>query len=577
MYLERKKIGEILVESGSMTPAEVNLVLARMASSGERFGTAAIREGIISDDLLAQALASQFHLDYLNLDGFIPDGELLASLPAGLPLRHNFLPVRREEGALVIAVADPTDAAHLDDLELVLNTRLILQVAAQSRILRFLEKGEEGSKRVLREVSEDFKLQLVKETEKGEEVLSIEKLTADTSPIIRLIDSTLFDALNKRASDIHIESSQGGVVIKYRVDGVLFRATEPLDGRFQSPIISRIKVMSELDISERRIPQDGRFKVRMGDKSIDFRVSIMPSIFGEDAVIRILDKESIAADLKGLTLEALGISERERERIRRKIREPYGMVLVTGPTGSGKTTTLYAALSEINNEEEKIITIEDPVEYQLKGVVQIPVNEKKGLTFARGLRSILRHDPDKIMVGEIRDPETAQIAVQSALTGHLVFTTVHANNVFDVLGRFLHMGIDPYNFVSCLNCVAAQRLVRKNCVHCRQPVQYDRQTLEESGLSFEQYRDYTFYEGVGCSECHGTGYHGRSAIVELLEVNDHLRELIVNKVAVTQLKQAARDYGTLFLRESALEKLLAGTTSLREINRVTFIEKVGQE
>ncbi len=312
----------------------------------------------------------------------------------------------------------------------------------RGKIVRLLERAE-GSKRVLKEVSEDFKLQLVKETDKGEEVLSIEKLTADTSPVIRLIDSTLFDALKKRASDIHIESSQNGVLIKYRIDGVLYRATEPLDSRFQGPIISRLKVMSELDISERRIPQDGRFKVRMGGKSIDFRVSIMPSSYGEDAVIRILDKESIAADLKGLTLEALGFTERESGRLRRMIREPYGMILVTGPTGSGKTTTLYAALSEINSEEEKIITIEDPVEYQVRGVVQIPVNEKKGLTFARGLRSILRHDPDKIMVGEIRDPETAQIAVQSALTGHLVFTTVHANNVFDVLGRFLHMGLDP--------------------------------------------------------------------------------------------------------------------------------------
>jgi type IV pilus assembly protein PilB len=574
MNFERKKIGEILVETGAITPAEVNLVLQKMADSGERFGTAAVREGLISDDLLAQVLARQFHLDYLNLDGYISDPELLASLPVGLPLRHKFLPVRREEGGLVIAVADPTDVAHLDDLELSLDTRLILQVAAQSKIVRLLEKGEEGSKRVLREVSEDFKLQLVKETEKGEEVLSIEKLTADTSPIIRLIDSTLFDALNKRASDIHIESSQGGVVIKYRVDGVLFRATEPLDGRFQSPIISRIKVMSELDISERRIPQDGRFKVRLGDKSIDFRVSIMPSIFGEDAVIRILDKESIAADLKGLTLEALGISERERERIRRKIREPYGMVLVTGPTGSGKTTTLYAALSEINNEEEKIITIEDPVEYQLKGVVQIPVNEKKGLTFARGLRSILRHDPDKIMVGEIRDPETAQIAVQSALTGHLVFTTVHANNVFDVLGRFLHMGIDPYNFVSCLNCVAAQRLVRRICPHCKEKVRYDRQTLEESGLNFERYRDFDFHEGSGCEECHGLGYHGRSAIVELLDLNDELRELIVNKAPVTRLKKAAREAGTIFLREAALEKVFEGVSTLKEINRVTFVEQV---
>ncbi|MGK2945411.1 MAG: GspE/PulE family protein, partial [Desulfuromonadales bacterium] len=332
---------------------------------------------------------------------------------------------------------------------------------------------------------------------------------------------------------------------------------------------------SELDISERRIPQDGRFKVRMGSKSIDFRVSIMPSIFGEDAVIRILDKESIAKDLHGLTLDVLGIEGHELARFRRMIREPYGMVLVTGPTGSGKTTTLYAALTEIYNEQEKIITIEDPVEYQLKGVVQIPVNEKKGLTFARGLRSILRHDPDKIMVGEIRDPETAQIAVQSALTGHLVFTTVHANNVFDVLGRFLHMGIDAYNFVSCLNCVAAQRLVRKICIHCKRPVTYERQAFEESGLDYDQLKGHAFYEGAGCRECNGQGYHGRTAIFELLDLNDDLRDLIISKASVSRLKEAARAAGTAFLRDSAVEKLLKGETTLDEINRVTFVELAG--
>jgi type IV pilus assembly protein PilB len=573
MNFERKKIGEILVEMGAITPAEVNLILNRMTVVGRRFGETGISEGLFKEDTLAQGLARQFQLEYLDLDQFSLDPELMTSLPSGLPIRFNFIPVRKEEGSLVIAIADPTDVTALDNLELLLDTPLILQVAARGKITRLNEKGE-GSKRVLKEVSEDFKLQLVKETEKGEEVLSIEKLTADTSPIIRLIDSTLFDALNKRASDIHIETNLEGVIIKYRVDGVLFRATEPLDLRFQSPIISRIKVMSELDISERRIPQDGRFKVRMGGKSIDFRVSIMPSSFGEDAVIRVLDKESIASDLKGLTLEVLGFTEREQVRFRRMIREPYGMILVTGPTGSGKTTTLYAALSEINNEEEKVITIEDPVEYQVKGVVQIPVNEKKGLTFARGLRSILRHDPDKIMVGEIRDPETAQIAVQSALTGHLVFTTVHANNVFDVLGRFLHMGIDPYNFVSCLNCVAAQRLVRKICPHCKQEVRFDRETLEDSGLSYQKYKDFPFYTGAGCKECHGMGYLGRSAIVELLDLNDEIRELIVNKSPVSKLKAAAREAGTVFLREAALEKVFNGTTSLREINRVTFVEEV---
>ena len=575
MNFERKRIGEILVEFGVITPAEVALVLEHAAANGGRFGEVGLSLGLFDEDVLAQGLARRFQLEYVDLDNFTLDPELIASLPVGLPLRYNFLPIRREDLGLKIAVADPTDLNTLDELELMLGLPLVLGLAAKGKIARLLERAE-GSKRVLKEVSEDFKLQLVKETDKGEEVLSIEKMTADTSPVIRLIDSTLFDALKKRASDIHIESSHDGVIVKYRIDGVLYRATEPLDSRFQAPIISRIKVMSELDISERRIPQDGRFKVRLGGKSIDFRVSIMPSSFGEDAVIRILDKESIAADLKGLTLEALGFAERERVRLRRMVREPYGMILVTGPTGSGKTTTLYAALSEINSEEEKIITIEDPVEYQVRGVVQIPVNERKGLTFARGLRSILRHDPDKIMVGEIRDPETAQIAVQSALTGHLVFTTVHANNVFDVLGRFLHMGLDPYNFVSCLNCVLAQRLVRKICPSCTRPVRYERQFLEESGLDWNQYGDFQFFEGAGCPECHGLGYFGRSAIIELLDLNDSLRELIVGRAPVSQLKAAASRAGTVFLRQAALEKVFLGQTTLKEINRVTFVEQ-GEE
>ena len=572
MVFERRKIGEILVELGAMAPAEVRLTLERQAQApNQRFGEVAVAEGFLDDLVLAQALAQQFGLDFIDLANYVPDQELIETLPSDVSFRYAFIPLQHSEDGLEIAIADPTNVAGLDNLEMVLDKALTCKVASKSQIAQLLERGQ-GAKQVLQEVSEDFKLQLVKETDKGEEVLSIEKLTDDSSPIIRLIDSTLFDALQKRASDIHIESSMEGVLVKYRVDGVLFRATEPLDGRFQGPIISRIKVMSDLDISERRIPQDGRFKVRMGGKSIDFRVSIMPSIFGEDAVIRILDKESIAKDLHGLTLDVLGIEDRELVRFRRLIREPYGMVLVTGPTGSGKTTTLYAALTEIFNEQEKIITIEDPVEYQLKGVVQIPVNEKKGLTFARGLRSILRHDPDKIMVGEIRDSETAQIAVQSALTGHLVFTTVHANNVFDVLGRFLHMGIDPYNFVSCLNCVAAQRLVRKICVHCKQPVSYSRQELEESGLDYNKFKGHTFYEGAGCRECNGQGYHGRSAIVELLDIDDEMRDLIVNKVSVSRLKEAARASGTFFLRDAAVNKLVAGLTTLPEINRVTFAE-----
>jgi len=567
----RKKIGEILLEKGELTQDQLQYVIAKRKTVIERFGEICVTDGLATEEAVSRALAEQFGFEFVDLQGFKIDEAILSAFPPEIVYRHNFVPLAQEDETLIIAISDPTDVINLDELEILLNRPLKIRVATKSQIILILKRGE-GTSRVLREVSEDFMLQLVTETEKGDEILSVEKITADTSPIIKLVNSTILDALTRRASDIHIETAQEGVIIKYRIDGVLYKATEPIDLHFQGPIISRLKVMSELDISERRIPQDGRFKIKISDKSIDFRVSIMPSAFGEDAVIRILDKESIANDLKGLTLDVLGISEREIKRLRKMISEPYGMVLVTGPTGSGKTTTLYAALSEIFTGEEKIITIEDPVEYLLRGIVQIPVNEKKGLTFARGLRSILRHDPDKIMVGEIRDPETAQIAVQSALTGHLVFTTVHANNAFDVLGRFIHMGIDPYNFVSCLNCVMAQRLVRKLCNKCKKPITPSDEALRESGIDPDKCRDATFFDPNGCNDCNGTGYRGRSAIVELLDLNDTIRELIISKASVTLLKKAAREEGTIFLRESAVEKVLAGETSLREINRVTFVE-----
>lgn len=567
----RRKIGEILLERGDLTLGQIAYIIEKQKTDLLRFGEICLKDGMISENVLYSALAEQFSLEYIDLSTFRLDENILSMFPADIIYRYSFIPVEMQGDSLVIAVSDPLDVMRLDELELLLDRPLLIKLAAPSHIHQILKKGD-GTSRVLKEVSEDFMLQLVTETEKGEEVLSVEAISADTSPIIKLLNSTIMDALSRRASDIHIETAMEGVVIKYRIDGVLYKATDIIDMHFQGPIISRLKVMSELDISERRIPQDGRFKLRINNKSIDFRVSIMPSAFGEDAVIRILDKESIASDLKGLTLNVLGMSDREMRRFRKMIREPYGMVLVTGPTGSGKTTTLYAALTEIHSGEEKIITIEDPVEYLLKGIVQIPVNEKKGLTFARGLRSILRHDPDKIMVGEIRDPETAQIAVQSALTGHLVFTTVHANNVFDVIGRFIHMGIDPYNFVSCLNCVMAQRLVRKVCPKCKQPVTYSDDFLRESAINPDDCRSVTFYEAKGCDDCNGTGYRGRSAIVELLDLTDELRELIVSKSPAAVLKKAAREAGTLFLRESAVEKVFAGETTIKEINRVTFVE-----
>jgi type II secretory ATPase GspE/PulE/Tfp pilus assembly ATPase PilB-like protein len=524
------------------------------------------------EEAAARALASRYRLEYVDVSSFAPDPEILQSVPVELMFRYNFLPYRREGLRLVLVMADPTDIPVVDELSLLLQTTIQPAVGTPSAIQEALKRSQ-GTQRVLEEASESFKIQLVRGDDESD-VLSIDKIQADTSPIIRLVDSTLFDALNRRASDIHIETRDDAVVIKYRIDGVLQPAMKPIAREHHSTIISRIKVMAELDIAEKRVPQDGRFRVRMRGRSVDFRVSIMPSVHGEDAVIRILDKESLSKQFASLRLDVLGFDDKELARFRRFIREPYGMVLVTGPTGSGKTTTLYAALSEIKTEEDKIITIEDPVEYQLRGITQIPVNEKKGLTFARGLRSILRHDPDKIMVGEIRDADTADIAIAAALTGHLVFTTVHANNVIDVLGRFLNMKIEPYNFVSALNCVLAQRLVRKICEHCKRQVRATPQELLESGLDPAIYQDVAFAEGTGCMECGGTGYKGRMAISELLDLSDKVRELILARRSSAEIKRAARDEGMVFLRESAVNKAVACETTLHEINKVTFVEVI---
>jgi type II secretory ATPase GspE/PulE/Tfp pilus assembly ATPase PilB-like protein len=519
----------------------------------------------------ARRLAERYRLEFVDMDHFLIDNDLFRSIPADLMLRYGFVPYRREGRSLVIVVSDPTDLPMIDELSALLATPVKVTVGTASAIQSILKKSE-SSQRVLEEATESFHLQLLKEDDNGDDNLTVERLTSDISPVIKLVDSTIFTALQRRASDVHIETQDDAVHVKYRIDGVLQAAMRPIAKQFHSSIISRIKVMAELDIAEKRVPQDGRFKLRVPGKTIDFRVSIMPSVHGEDAVIRILDKESISEQFTELRLDILGFPEAELKRFRKYIAEPYGMVLVTGPTGSGKTTSLYAALSEIRSIEDKIITIEDPVEYQLAGITQIPINEKKGLTFARGLRSILRHDPDKIMVGEIRDPETAQIAIQSALTGHLVFTTVHANNVLDVLGRFLNMGVEAYQFVSALNCVLAQRLVRLICTHCKRPAKISPELLAESALPAGFAATHVFYEGAGCIECGGTGYKGRTAICELLDLSDRIREMILERRPTSEIKKMAREEGMRFLRESAVEQVMLGRTTLREINKVTFVE-----
>src|ERR1700754_2512153 len=521
----------------------------------------------------AQALARRYRCDFVDLKNFRIHHELFRSVPVDMMFRYNFVPLEQLEDRLIIAVSDPSRLMILDEISGLLGQRLVTRVATLSQITDLLKKTEQ-SQRVLDEASEGLAFDVLSNEDSGDENISIERLTSedDISPIIRLVDTTIFTALERRASDIHLETFDDSLLVKYRIDGVLQQAMAPIAREHHQTILSRIKVMSELDIAERRVPQDGRFRVRYKGRLIDFRVSIMPTVHGENAVLRVLDKESMSEKFRKLSLDVVGFAERDLERFRRYIKEPYGMVLVTGPTGSGKTTTLYAALNEIKSEEDKIITIEDPVEYQIRGITQIPVNEKKGLTFARGLRSILRHDPDKILVGEIRDAETAQIAINSALTGHLVFTTVHANNVVDVLGRFLNMGVEPYNFVSALNCILAQRLVRQVCDFCVRDVRYDDETLIASGLDLDEWSKVTFYEGAGCIECGGTGYRGGSAIHELLELDDEIREMLLAKKPGSEIRKKAKEKGMGFLRDSALERVRDGITTLREINKVTFIE-----
>ncbi len=526
----------------------------------------------------ARDLARRYRYPYIDLSPShqaspIQD-EILNELPIELMLRYQFVPLRRDGKRLHVAIADPTDLQRLDELSSALQTRIVPYVTTAEAIELILRRGD-ATQRVLREAASDFRISLIKETENGEEVLDLDRLAtdADMSPIVKLVDTIIFNALESRASDIHIETGDSAVSVKFRIDGALYERVDPIDLAHHERLISRIKIMSELDIAERRVPQDGRFRVRYKGRNVDFRISIMPTGYGEDAVIRILDKEQINEEFRNLRLDVIGFSEEDLTKFRQYIAEPYGMVLVTGPTGSGKTTTLYAALNEIRNTEDKIVTIEDPIEYQLQGITQIPVNEKKGLTFARGLRSILRHDPDKIMIGEVRDSETAQIAIQSALTGHLVFTTVHANNVIDVIGRFLNMGVEPYNFISSLNCVLAQRLVRVICSACKRPHRATTEELLQSGLRSPEEAQRIYYVGIGCSGCNYTGYRGRTAIHELLGLTDNIRDMIVERRPASEIRRAAQVEGLSSLRASAVQKLFAGITTFREINRVTFPEE----
>ena len=523
--------------------------------------------GLGADDFVS-ALGQLLHYPSFNMAALYTMTPDFTLLPFAQVSQLACVALRNDDGQLYLVFANPFDAYLQAKIDLTI-AEPFTWVLAHTQDLNAFFAHHETSMRAMDGIATDTTD--VQSSENGIEVISLKSISEDTSPVVKFVRSTLYDALKAGASDIHMETDPNGLKVKYRIDGVL-SSEGGIQGLAQAEqAISRIKIMSELDIAERRVPQDGRFKVLVQGREVDMRVSIMPSVFGEDAVLRILDRKSLSDESKGLSLETLGFEESIKARFRLLAEEPYGMLLVTGPTGSGKTTTLYGIISEINHGQDKIITIEDPVEYQLPGVLQIPVNEKKGLTFARGLRSILRHDPDKIMVGEIRDSETAQIAVQSALTGHLVLTTVHANNVFDVIGRFTNMNVDPYSFVSAINGILAQRLVRINCPHCAGDFTPDDALVLKSGLTLETAKSYQFKKGQGCGQCHGTGYKGRKAIAELLCFNDEIRELIVTREPVRKVKEAAHANGTRTMREAALALVKRGDTTLEEINRVTSL------
>ncbi len=553
-----------------MTEEQKTNILAQKNISGRMLGQLCVDEGLINDEQLAQLIAEQYSSNYARIDS-INEPELLQLLNIDFIVKNRIVPFNLFDNHLTFAVADPIDYFRIiEEIEILLDYDFSFVIVSSKKLNNFLQNLD-SSVDILN-ISEKMRLSIVKETDKGEYEISSEKVDSEESPVVKLVDSTILDAIGKDASDIHFEGSSEGLIIRYRIDGMLHQITDPLDMGRMNPIISRLKVMSELDISEKRIPQDGRFKLKIKDRFVDFRISVLPTIFGEDAVIRILDQQRMAPVKGNLNLDGIGLENNELLRLRRQIRSPYGMFLMTGPTGSGKTTTLYRALSEVNNRETKIITIEDPVEYQLKGIAQIPVNEKKGLTFSKGLRSILRHDPDKILVGEIRDSETAGIALQSALTGHLVFATVHANSSFEVINRFIHMGIKPYNLVSALNCIVAQRLIRVLC-KCRVKKNISDKELTESGLNPDEFRGVTFYGAYGCDSCKGTGFSGRKAIIEHVELDGDIREMIVKQLSTSVLKKYALGKGVIFLREAAIKEVVKGVTTLDEANRVTFISQ----
>ncbi len=567
-----RRLGDLLVADGLLTPEQLQKALAEQKGSTDKLGSILIRLGFINEEQLIGFLSRQYGVPSITLSQLEVDTEVLKLVPPAIAKKYEVLPVRRMGNSLALAMADPTNVFALDDISFMTNLQVLPLVASQSAIKKAIDRHYESKTEAIASVMQDMStdlsnVEVVDGDEEGAKVDVFElKESADEAPVVKLVNMVLVDAIQKGASDIHFESYEKVFRIRFRIDGVLHEMLAP-PKRLEAAILSRIKIMSNLDIAERRLPQDGRIKLRYSTREIDFRVSTLPTIFGEKAVLRILDKEALQLDLT-----KLGFDDWSLEKFNAAIHQPYGMVLITGPTGSGKTTTLYSAIHTINSPEHNIMTAEDPVEYNLKGVNQVQINEGVGRTFAAALRSFLRQDPDVILVGETRDLETAQISIRAALTGHLVFSTLHTNDCPSTIARLLDMGIQPFLVASSLLLILAQRLGRKICKACKEPYEGDEETLVPYGHVPTGKGKVMFYKGKGCPTCNVTGMKGRVAIYEVMPISEELRDAILRNAPTAELRELAQSQGMKTLRQNGLLKVLEGTTTVEEVVRVTVAE-----
>lgn len=556
-------IGQILQDKFAVSAEQIREALSLQKEKGGRLGEILVRMRAAKEGEVLEALSLQFGLPYLpDLLPAQVDPVLLAKIPIGFAKRYEILPIRKENGHVMMAAANPLHLAALDDTRALLgcDVRAVLVPAKAilSCINQVYDRASDTAQQVIEDLSAESLDLLASELQEPVDLLE----ATDEAPIIRLVNSTMFQAVKDRASDIHIEPFERDLEIRYRIDGIMYKILSP-PKRFQSSIISRIKIMAGLNIAEKRLPQDGRIGIKIAGRDVDIRVSVIPTAHGERVVLRLLDKSTSL-----LNLEDIGLTAEERQTMLHLIQLSHGIVLVTGPTGSGKTTTLYASLNRINSPDKNIITIEDPIEYQLKGIGQMQVNPKINLTFANGLRSILRQDPDVIMVGEIRDAETAEIAIHASLTGHLVFSTLHTNDTSGAITRLVDMGIEPFLVSSSVVAIVAQRLVRCICPHCRQSYTPTPEELAKLGFKTETMRP-TFYRAVGCPECRRTGYHGRTGIYEILLIDDEIRQMILSKMDSGRIKTRSIEKGMRTLRDDGARKVVSGITTMEEILRVT--------